>query len=150
MHARSAAGFSLIELLCILTIVGILASLATPAMTAQVERIRVRSSLDLLTAHLSRARMLAVRGGLRYEVRFRPDRGCAAAYVLSRAEDGVTVDSVALPARGGVCLSSNVRQRLVIDSRGMLVGSPRMIYGRAGAQVDSVSVSIAGRVYRWY
>lgn len=144
------AGFSLIELLSVLTLVSILASLAAPSVTAQVDRIRVRSSLDLFSAHLSRARVLAVRGGLRYEVRFRPGQGCAAAYVLSRADDGTTLDSVALPARHGVCLSSNVPQKLMIDSRGMLVGSPRMIYGRAGAQLDSVSVSMAGRVYRWY
>jgi hypothetical protein len=47
-------------------------------------------------------------------------------------------------------VSDNVAQAMVIDSRGMLVGSPRMIHGRAGSQADSVSVSMAGRVYRWY
>jgi type IV fimbrial biogenesis protein FimT len=144
------AGFSLIELLSVLTVVGILASLAAPSMTAQVERTRMRSSLDLLAAHLSRARVLAVRAGVRLEVHFRPNHGCASAYVVSRAHDGMTLDSVALPDAGRVCLSSNVRQKMVIDSRGMLVGSPRMIYARAGARADSISVSIAGRVYRWY
>jgi hypothetical protein len=64
--------------------------------------------------------------------------------------DGMVVDSVGVRGAGGVCLSSNVARAMVIDSRGMLVGSPRMIYGRAGEQVDSVSVSMAGRMYRWY
>lgn len=149
MHYRRA-GFSLIELLSVLTVVGIVASLGAPAMTAQVQRIRVRSTLDTLTGHVYRARVLAIREAARFHVRFQPARGCAEAYVVARADDGATVDSVALTHAGGVCLSSNVPRPMVIDSRGMLVGSPRMIHARLGTQADSVSVSIAGRLYRWY
>lgn len=145
---RDRAGFSLIELLSVLTIVCVMASLATPAMTAHLQRARVRAALDLLTADVYRARVLAVREAGRFRIAFLPAAGCARAYVVVRAADGATVDSV--PLREAVCLSSNVPQAMVIDSRGMVVGSPRMIYARAGAQVDSVSVSMAGRLYRWY
>ena len=145
------AGFTLIELLSVLVVVGIVVSLAVPAMSAQVDRLRVRSALDLLTSHVARARMLAVREAARVHFRFEPASGCARAYVLSRAVGGATLDSVPLSdEHDSVCVRSNVTQPLVFDSRGMLVGSPRMIYGQAGRQADSVSVSIAGRIYRWY
>jgi prepilin-type N-terminal cleavage/methylation domain-containing protein len=148
---RTRAGFTLIELLCVLTLVGIVASFAAPAMTAQVDRLRVRTALDLLTSRVARARMLAVREAVRVHLRFEPADGCARAFVISVAPDGATLDSVPLATtHGSVCLRANVSQPLVIDSRGMLVGSPRMIYGRAGEQADSISVSIAGRIYRWY
>jgi prepilin-type N-terminal cleavage/methylation domain-containing protein len=145
------AGFTIIELLCVLAVVGIAASLAVPAMTSQVERLRVRAALDLLTSHVARGRMLAVREAVRVRLRFEPATGCARAYVLSRAADGATLDSVPLSLEHrSVCLHANLPQPLVFDSRGMLVGSPRMIYGRAGSRKDSISVSIAGRIYRWY
>ena len=148
---RTRAGFTLIELLSVLTLVGIVASFAAPAMTAQVDRLRVRTALDLLTSRIAQARMLAVRDAIRVHLRFEPADGCAGAVVLSRAAGHATLDSFPLPAtRRSVCLRANVEQPLVIDPRGMLVGSPRKIYGRAGEQVDSISVSIAGRVYRWY
>ena len=147
---RDRAGFSLIELLTALVVVGVMASLAAPAMGAQLRRARVRSALDLLTSDVYQARALAVHQGARFQLAFRPAVGCAQAYVLVRVADGAVVDSVALAGAGGVCLSSNAAQALTIDSRGMVVGSPRKIYGRAGDQVDSVSVSMAGRLYRWY
>jgi len=145
------AGFTLIELLIVLTLVGIVASLAAPAVNAQVERLRVRTALDLLTSHVTRARMVAVREGVRVRLRFEPATGCARVYVLSRAADGVTLDSVPLsPEHRAVCVHANVAQPLLFDSRGMLLGSPRMIYGEAGSRKDSISVSMAGRIYRWY
>ena len=148
---RTRAGFTLIELLSVLTLVGIVASFAAPAMTAQVDRLRVRTSLDLLTSRIAQARMLAVREAIRVHLRFEPADGCARAVVLSLAAGPATLDSVPLPdTHRSVCLRANAAQPLVIDSRGMLVGSPRKIYGQAGEQVDSISVSIAGRVYRWY
>lgn len=146
--AKHRAGFSLVELLIVVTLVGIVAGLAAPAMTAYVHRLRVRTTLDAFTADVYRARVVAIREADRYRVRFEPALGCAQAYLFTRAADGATLDSVAVA--GGVCMSSNVPRPMVINSRGMLVGSPRMVHARAGAQEDSVSVSIAGRIYRWY
>ena len=41
-------------------------------MTAQVDRVRVRTALDRLTSRVSQARMLAVREAMRVHLRFEP------------------------------------------------------------------------------
>lgn len=149
MCTLSRGGHSLVELLAALTLVAIIASLAAPALAGEVERIRVRAALDGLTADIYRARVIAALRGTRLNLAFLPDRGCAAAYVVRRRDDGATLDSVPLAQRGSPCLTSNVRGAMSIDSRGMLVGSPRTIRARLGSHADSITVSIAGRVYRW-
>lgn len=149
--SRSARGFTIIEIIMTLVILGVLAGLAAPRMIALIDTFRVRSALDQLTSDVYRTRALAARGAVRLKIRFRPTRGCADAYIIETATDGIRIDSV--PLRGGtigVCISSNVSQSMTIDSRGMLIGSPRMLHGRSGGHVDSISVSIVGRVYRWY
>ena len=149
--SRPDRGFSLIEIIMTLAILGVIAGLATPAMIAMIDSIRVRSALDQLTSDIYRTRALAARGGLRLKIRFTPTSGCADAYIIEKATDGARIDSVALNSGpAGVCISSNVAQSMTIDSRGLLIGSPRMLYGRSGRQADSISVSIVGRVYRWY
>jgi prepilin-type N-terminal cleavage/methylation domain-containing protein len=144
------AGFTLIELLTALVIVGVLTSLAAPRFSAQLHRLRVRAALDELAAVIVRARGLAVRRGTRIVVRFRPSHGCARAYVIAEPASGEVLDSVVLPDPGrNVCVRSNNRRHLAINSRGVLIGSPRTIRARAGTQADSLTISIAGRVYRW-
>ena len=149
MRHRGPAGYSLVELLAALTLVAVLAALAAPALAGEIAEIRVRSTLDRLTADIYRTRALAAVRATRLNLAFVPARGCAAAYVVLRREDGVRLDSVSLSDRGGVCLTSNASDAMSINSRGMLVGSPRTIRARLGDRADSITVSIAGRVYRW-
>jgi prepilin-type N-terminal cleavage/methylation domain-containing protein len=127
MRPRSRAGHTLLELLAALALLAVVAALAAPALVGAVHRARVRSALDLRTAAL----------------------GCASAYLLVRHDSGERLDSVPLDPRRDVCLTSNVPAPIRIDSRGMLVGSPRTVRARAGATADSLAISIAGRVYRW-
>lgn len=150
MPASGRTGFSLIELIIVALLLGILAGLAAPSLDEQVRRMRMRATLDELTSDIYRARAHAARTGVRIRIEFKPARGCADAYVLRAAEGGQLIDSVPRPGQGGTCLTANVTQAMLIDSRGMLVGSPRTIRARAGRHADSMTVSIAGRVYRWY
>ena len=146
---RTRAGFSTIELLAVLIVVSVLASIAAPAFTAQARRMRVHAVLDHFVADLYRARAYASRRGVRLAVSLKPATGCAVAYVIRRAEDASLVDSVPLSGLGrGVCVTSNVGRSMSINSRGMLVGSPRVVRASAGRHRDSVSISIAGRSYR--
>lgn len=144
------AGFTLVELLTVAVVVGIISSLAAPRFSEQLQRLRVRTALDELAAVIVRARGLAIHRGARIVVRFRPSRGCARAYVIAHSGSGEVVDSIVLPDPDRhVCVRSNSRQHLSINSRGVLIGSPRTIRASAGTQSDSLTISIAGRVYRW-
>jgi len=151
MPSRSAlAGFTLVELITSLVVIGVLVSLAAPELTSELRRARVRSALGEFTSDVYRARAYAAANGVRVTLALQPTAGCAAGYVLRRADTGALVRSVSLVARArGVCLSSNVARAMSINSRGMLVGSPRVVRAAAGEQRDSVSISIAGRIYRW-
>jgi prepilin-type N-terminal cleavage/methylation domain-containing protein len=151
MPSFSPRGSTLIEMLVVLALLAVFGSLTAPSWRDQTSRVRTRSALNHLASDVARARGLAIHGGARLHVSFRPSRGCAVAYVIARAEGGAVLDSVSLADRSpGVCLSANVEQPMVINSRGMLVGSPRTVRARAGRHADSLTVSMAGRVYRWF
>ena len=149
MPRHRRAGFTLPELLTALAVAGVVLSHAVPAFSAYVQRLRVRSALHQVSAEIHRARAVAARRGGRVVLRFRPPTGCAVEYELARA-DGHLLATVPLRDRThGVCLTSNVPRALSINSRGMLVGSPRTLRAHAGTQSDSLTISIAGRVYHW-
>lgn len=136
-------------MLTAVVIIGILTSLAAPRFSTQLQRLRARAALDELSAVIVRARALAVLRGERVVVRLRPAHGCAHSYVIAAAATRQVLDSVPLAGARHVCVRSNHRQHLAINSRGVLIGSPRTIRARAGTQADSLTISIAGRVYRW-
>lgn len=149
MNPRAPVGSTLVELLAALTLLAILAGLAAPALGAELRRARIRTTLDRLTADIYRARAIAVVRGARLTLSFEPPQGCATAYRLARRDDGAVLAEVRIPQRTGPCLTSNAPQAMSFDTRGMLVGSPRTIRARIGDQADSLTISIAGRVYRW-
>ena len=150
MPPPRAAGFTLIELVSVLVIAGLLATLGAPSFSAYLRRERVRVTLDRFTADVFRARSYAATNGVRVSVALNPSVGCASALVIRRAGGGAVVDSVPLSGWARhVCLTSNAPAPMIINSRGMLIGSPRKVRAVAGDQGDSISISIVGRIYRW-
>lgn len=149
LRGRSG-GYSLIELIVALVLVGIVASTAVPSLASYLQRRRVQTALDRVTADLYFARAAAARLGAPVRVRFTPIRGCAETYQV-RTAGGDVLRTVRLDLEApGVCVRSNVRRDLIIDSRGMLVGSQRKLRATSGSEADSLSISLVGRVYRWY
>jgi Tfp pilus assembly protein FimT len=149
MPARSPAGTTLPELLVVLVLTGILSAMAVPGFTGYLQRERVRGALNRFAGELYHVQMLAVRNGARFQLRFVPAAGCATSYQVVRADGGSVVRTVDLAREAaGVCLGSNVARAFSFDSRGLLVGSARTVFARAGAQEDSLVVSIVGRVIR--
>lgn len=148
-HSSVAAGFTLIELCLVLAIFAILAGAAVPSFASMMSRVRIHGVLGGLTTDLYLARSLAARENRPLSVRFVPSAGCADAYEIV-TDDGAVLRRVSTaPGTTGVCLGSNVGRAMRVNARGMLVGSPRTIRARSGLLADSVTVSIAGRVYRW-
>ena len=145
------AGFSLLELLTTLVVLGILASLAVPAMGRWIDRTRMSGVLDQLRDDVFYTRMLAVRAGRRAEVRFSSDpNGCITNYqIVIRTEPAERVSKrVEIADAGGrMCLQMNNTGPLVFNSRGL--PSPvtnRSWWIRQGGMVDSVVMSSAGRL----
>jgi prepilin-type N-terminal cleavage/methylation domain-containing protein len=150
-HAFSRKGFTFLELLIAILIVGVLSVLAVPSFRSQVDRIRVRSALDHVVAELYRARMTAVETGGPARLVLQADReGCIQAFRLSSLRGEVERSGrfqIDLP---GVCLTQSGDSIILFNSRGMLRPPARSLRVTYGAFADSVLISIAGRARRTY
>ncbi len=159
--ARDVRGYTLLELLATLTILGVLASLAAPALGGIVDRVRARAALDRVESDVYWARIQAIRGGRNVTVRFQPDPGCPATHPNSAAYRSYTIlvadaagprqlRSVEIPTdRGRVCFEMNRSAELVFTSRGMLhAGQNRTLWATRGSTTVSLRVSRLGRILR--
>lgn len=148
-------GHSLPELLAVLSIVGILVSIAVPRLDGYISRARVRGAAGMLRGDLTHARMLGVRSGHGSVVTFLREPECAdddpragrawrvAARGPSRAEIPASLRALA----GRVCYAWNGSDSMIFNSRGVLAPfNNRTLRVREGAVVESVTVSVAGRI----
>lgn len=155
---RNRAGFTLVELMTVLALVGILAALAWPSLGRMLARAQTTAALNQFAADLAYARMLSVRGGSRVVVRF--EGSCAAPRYGRFSADGYRI-TVRDPrprdvrvARlrsdaSGVCLESNNDRDLAFDSRGLLLPfENRRVWSRRGEVADTLTISVLGRVRR--
>ena len=151
-----AAGFSLIELVAVLTLLGILAMLVAPALSGQISRIKSETVLDRFANDLYYARMMAVRSGQRVEVRLKWNAGgsCVDQYDLVELNTPERVlKRVPITAETrGVCLHvNNSGNPLVYNSRGLPHGlGTRTILSSHGKVSLRATQAQAGRVYRSY
>lgn len=146
---RSDAGFSLIEIVVVLALMGILAALAQPSLDAYVNRGKTRRALDRLTSDIAMARMLAVRSGDRAVLEV---SGGDSYRIWVESVPVDTVREVSLAEDyAGVQLQSLPDAQLVFNGRGLLVGSStRQLIARLGPAADTLKITAAGRVYRAY
>jgi len=147
---RPAAGYTLVELLLVLTIVAILAALAAPPVSGAVQRIRMNMVLDALTRDLFYARMVAVRSGRSVDIRFfESEPPCVDRYAIVRRDPETLVKQVRVSDLGGSnCLRKNAGPTLIFNSR----GRPNWnlsLWMRDGNVADSMTVNQLGRVNRW-
>ena len=161
------AGFTFVELLAVLVILGILASIAVPSLNAWTARTKRQAVLDRIATDVAYARMLAVRSGSPVEVRFATHtfpgcdtgpgfggfRGYAVWVMMDPQREAKRVDLVdEVP---GVCLAANNFQGgalapLGFNSRGLPSSgvSPRTLRVRTGSRADSIRVNAIGRILR--
>lgn len=159
---RRGEGYTLLELMVTVVILGIAAALAAPSLNQYVAIVRTRAALDRLVGDLALARITAVKSGRRVQVTFVADtRGtCSpegpflpyAGYrvqVDGQSQPLLEVGGDLLPARA--CLLKNGENAtLAYNSRGLLNRGASSIVAKHGGYTDSVVVSFFGRVRRVY
>ena len=148
--AAGRRGHTLIEMLTVLVLIMVIASLAAPSMSSYVTRTKTRRALDRVANDIAFARMAAVRAGTPAIVDF----SSATAYTVEIQTDPPSVVRRVLLANefAGVRLTPpNADGELVFDSRGLLRTTDLgAIIATAGQSSDSAVITAAGRVYRAY
>ena len=135
--------FTLLELVTVLTLVGVLMALAVPRFSAMRDGASVRAAMADLGADFSMARQSAITRRTTVAVVFDTTSGSvllrSGARLMSRHD---------LRAAYGIVLGAN-RDSAVYDSRGLGYGVSNMtVTIRRGAIVDTLTMSRLGRV-RW-
>lgn len=143
-------GFTLVELMVVVVLIGIAASLAAPRLDAMLDVDRVRGATGQLAADVAQARMTAIHRSARVRLDL-----SATGYTVSADTSGAgswtVLRSVDLTGEyRGVSVAGVGRSRIEFDSRGILVdGSPLWIRVTGGSsQSDSIKVNILGSVER--
>ena len=153
--ARDTRGYTLLELITVLVLLAVCASMAAPRLQAMASRMRARAALDQVAADLYQARVLAIREGSRSVMRFRrrTDRSeChAPTYtIVVRATPERTVRTTTLDLPASACLRLGTVDSVTFNSRGLPDGVGRKIRLEQGGTTDSLSFSLLGRTFRWY
>jgi prepilin-type N-terminal cleavage/methylation domain-containing protein len=145
-------GHTLMELVLVLVVLGIVATLAYPRLAAPVRRLQMEWTLNQLSRDVFYARMLAVRGARRVEVRFETAGAdaCVAGYrIVVRGEaerEARRVRTRVPPA--GPCLRKNGPNPVVFTSRGRPTWN-HSFWLREGSAADSMTMTQLGRLQRW-
>lgn len=152
---RDARGYTLLELITVLVVLAVSASLAAPRLQSMASRMRARAALDQVAVDLYQARVLAIRDGSRTVLRFRrrADRSeCnAVTYTLVvRATPERTARTTTLDLPASACLRLGTVDSITFNSRGLPDGVGRKVLLQQGGTTDSLTFSLLGRTFRYY
>lgn len=151
-HRRpSVAGFTLVELMVVLILIGVGVSLAAPRMTGMAAQHKARGAIGRLSGDLAYARVLAVRWGRPTSLRFS----------ASGTEYVVTVDTAGTASPdfrevkrvridrdfAGIRLTTPAT-RVSFTPRGMVASGQGTFTAARGAVADSLRLFQSGRTYR--
>src|SRR5687768_763488 len=137
----SRSGFTVPELLIVVTILGVVMAIAIPNAKAGLDRVSVRSAASDVRATLNYARMLAMVGGLPVAVDVDSTAGTLR---VRRGDERILIRGVG--QAHGVRLGPT-RDSLTYDPRGFGRGAANLsIQVRRGVSVETVFVSRLGRV----
>jgi prepilin-type N-terminal cleavage/methylation domain-containing protein len=146
-------GYTLAELLTVLTIAGLLCAIGTPSLLGLTTRWKMESALNYFHATYGYARMLAIRGGVPVELAFDPPaRGeCVERVMVTvlSADPLVARDLRMAEEFPGVCLRQNNPRSVRFDARGLPRSTDaRSVWIRWGGMVDSLTISAVGNISR--
>ena len=137
----ASAGFTVPELLIVLTILGIVMAIAIPKAKAGLDRVSVRAAASDTRATLAYARMLAMSGGLAVGVDV---DSVAGTLRVRRNDEHILMRGIGFAH--GVRMGKT-RDSLTYDPRGFGRGAANLsIILRRGVTAETVFVSRLGRV----
>ncbi|HYJ78602.1 MAG TPA: GspH/FimT family pseudopilin [Longimicrobiaceae bacterium] len=143
----AAGGFSLVELVVVVSLMGIVAMLAAPRFANLVSVLRTRGAMDQVAGDLAFTRMAAVRAGRTASLRFD-----GATYMVTLDNGAVAYDTLRTMSftreYPGVYLSST-SSRIAFDSRGVLRdNAAQSVTIVRNGRIKTLRISSVGRIYR--
>ena len=147
MSHRRNSGFTIIELLWVIVLMGLMAALGIPRIRDAVQKQNVRSARVAAIAHVVTARNVAVQRGCRATVHL---RSTGAIWVTACQISAAGLDTLGgvdnLRDRYGVTLSST-RDSVQFDPRGLSLGNQSATVRFSNAlAADSITINAVGRV----
>lgn len=149
MRVTRTSGFTALEVLIVMIIIGIVAAIAIPRLRGVQEQQNVRSSRAALQTLVAKARAAAIQRGCAGTLHLvAPGRVWVTACRISPT--GGTLDTLGviddLAARYNVTMATSVGQ-IQFDARGLSATYvPAVIQFTAGSVIDSVRVNSVGKV----
>jgi type IV fimbrial biogenesis protein FimT len=98
-------GFTLLELMIIVAILGILVALAAPSLTSILERRKIIAAAEAIQSDLRWTRSEAIKRNTDITITFTPGAAGAWSYTITPA--GKTVNSATIPEFGNIALTEN-------------------------------------------
>jgi type II secretory pathway pseudopilin PulG len=148
----SPNGFTLIEALIIIALVGLLALMAFPLLEKSVTRANVRNARTLAIGLYSRARASALETGRVTTLSFAGNVAIITATPRLEPAAGSTLDTLGGPedllVLYGVTVTGAPTTVLTVDPRGLASSNATTIYFTRAGRTDSMSVSGFGRVVK--
>ena len=147
MSKRRNSGFSVIELLWVIVLIGLMAALGVPRIRDAVQKQNVRGARVAAVAHVVKARNAAVQRGCRATVHM---RSTGAMWVTACRTSGAGLDTLGgmdnLYDRYGITLAAT-RDSIQFDPRGLSLGNQAATISFANTlATDSIMVNAVGRV----
>ena len=151
--AMQKKGYTLTEMLIVLSVIGVIVAITLPSMVAGLRRQATRGAVDRLAMAHSLARSTAVRYGRIAELHI--DAANARFWVEVDTSDTGIRDTVGLmnDLAQQVTMSSN-RSLLCFDSRGLTTtrnaceGGDALVQFSLSGRVDTLEITVLGRVLR--
>lgn len=143
---RKDAGFTLIELIIIIVIVGALAAIAVPNFMTYQSNFRLRGALSSLRGDLVGARMLAIKRFVQYRVVFTAGGYTIQRGNLSTGSTSYTTEVTRNFADDYQGVTAAATANPVFSPKGTVTGAPVTITLQGGQRTQTITIFIAGKI----